>query len=83
MDHNGVVMYFCPMQSVQILEAIAEGDGGNIPAQARIKGLSIPTGYKSGFYKLENIELTSNGAIPVKATQKTRWDLIERAVLVD
>jgi len=83
MDHDGVVMYFCPMQSVQVLEVIAEGDGGNIPAQARIEGLSIPAGYKSGLYELENIELTSNGTILVKATEKTRWNLIERAVPID
>lgn len=77
MNHNGAVMYFCPMQSIQVLEVIAEGDGNSIPAQAKIEGLSVPADYKSGFYELENIELTSNGTILVKATEKTRWKFIE------
>ena len=83
MDDNGVVMYFCPMKSVQILEVIAEGDGNGIPAQARIEGLSVPVDYKSGFYELENIELTSNGTILVKATEKTKWNFIESEVPID
>jgi hypothetical protein len=83
MGRDGVVMYFCPMKSVRILEVIAEGDGNNIPAQARIEGLSVPADYSSGLYELENIELTSNGTILVKATENTRWNLIERAVPID
>ena len=76
MDHNGVVMYFCPMKSVQILEVIAEGDGGNIPDQAKIEGLNVPADLKSGYYQLENIELTSNGSMLVKATENTKWNFI-------
>lgn len=79
MDHGGVVMYFCPMKSLQILEIVAEGDGTSIPAEAKIEGLSVPVSYKSGFYELENVELTSNGTIQVKATQKTNWKLIKSA----
>jgi len=81
MDHHGVVMYFCPMQNLQILEVVAEGDGGNIPVQAKIEGLSVPAHYESGFYELENIVLTSNGTILVKATKKTSWKFIESAFL--
>jgi len=83
MAHDAVVMYFCPMKSVRILEVIAEGDGDKIPAQARIEGLNVPADYKSGFYELENIELTSNGTILVKATEKTRWNFIANEVPVD
>jgi len=83
MGHDGVVMYFCPMKSVQVLKVIAEGDGNNIPVEARIEGLSVPANYTSGLYELENIELTSNGAILVKATEKTRWNLIESEIPVD
>jgi hypothetical protein len=79
MDHGGVVMYFCPMESLQVLEVVAEGDGNNIPVQAKIEGLSVPAGYKSGLYELENIELTSNATILVKATEKTSWKFIESA----
>lgn len=76
MNHGGVVMYFCPMKSLEVLEIIAEGDGDNIPAQAKIEGLNVPADYKSGFYELENVELTSNGSIQVKATEKTNWKFI-------
>jgi hypothetical protein len=79
MGQNGVVMYFCPMQSVRVLEVVAEGDGNNIPAQAKIEGLRVPVNFKSGLYELENIELTSNGTILVKATEKTSWKFIEHA----
>ena len=79
MDHGGVVMYFCPMESLRVLEVVAEGDGNNIPVQAKIEGLSVPASYKSGLYELENIELTSNGTILVKATEKTSWKFIESA----
>jgi hypothetical protein len=77
MDHGGVVMYFCPMKDLQVLEVIAEGDGAAIPAQAKIEGLSVPADFKSGLYELEHIELTSNGTILVKATEKTSWKFIE------
>jgi hypothetical protein len=77
MDHGAVVLYFCPMKTLQVLEVMSEGDGDAIPMQAKIEGLKIPTGYKSGFYDLKNVELTSNGTIQVKATDKTTWDFIE------
>jgi len=73
-------MYFCPLQSLRVLEIVAEGDGRNIPAQAKIEGLSVPVGYKPGLYELENIELTSNGTIQVKATEKTTWKYLERTL---
>lgn len=77
MTPGGVVMYFCPMKKLQILEVVAEGDGNSIPVQAKIEGLSVPADCKSGFYELENVELSSNGAIQVKATKKTRWKFID------
>jgi len=77
MDHGEVVMYFCPMKTLRVLKVIAEGDGDNIPMQAKIEGLSVPSDYKSGLYDLKNVELTSNGTIQVKATQKTSWEFIE------
>jgi len=76
MNHNGVVMYFCPMKQLHILEVITAGDGSSIPAQAKIEGLNIPADYRPGLYELENVELTSNGTIQVKATEKTSWKFI-------
>ena len=79
-NRDSVVMYFCPMEKLQILEVMSEGDGNNIPAEARIEGLSVPAYFKPGLYELENIELTSNGTIQVKATAKTTWKAIEEAI---
>jgi hypothetical protein len=82
MNHDGIVMYFCPMKSLHILEVVTPGDGNSIPAQAKVEGLNVPADYKPGFYELENIELTSNGTIQVKGTEKTSWKFI-RSTLVE
>jgi hypothetical protein len=79
MDHGEVVMYFCPMKVLQVLNVLAEGDGGNIPAHAKIEGLSVPSIYKSGLYDLKNVEVTSNGTIQVRATEATTWEYVESA----
>ena len=79
MDHGAVVMYFCPMQTVQVLSIMTEGDGGSMPQEARIEGLNVPAHFRSGFYELKNVEVTSNGTLLVKATKKTHWELIETA----
>lgn len=81
MDHGGVILYFCPMKDLEILEVIAEGDGSSIPAHAKLEGLTVPKNCRSGLYHLENIELTSNGTIQVKATEKTTWKFIEGVVV--
>lgn len=77
MDHGAVVMYFCPLKAIQVLNTMTSGDGGSIPQEARIEGLTIPGHFRSGFYDLRNVELTSNGAILVKATEATSWELID------
>ncbi len=76
MDHGAVVMYFCPMQSLTVLEVIAEGDGGNIPASVKLEWLSIPSHCRSGRYDLKNVEVTSNGSIQVRETRDTKWEYI-------
>src|SRR4051812_645796 len=37
MGHGQVVMYFCPMKSIEILELVNGGDGANIPPQAKVE----------------------------------------------
>jgi hypothetical protein len=76
MDHGAVVMYFCPMQSLQVLEVISAGDGGNIPGEVKVEGLNIPAASRSGLYELQNVEVTSNGSIQVKQTENTKWEYI-------
>lgn len=75
--HNEAVLYFCPLQKIEVLKIIAAGDGGCLPADATLEGFSIPPGYKPGLYKICNVELTSNGTMQVKATHNTTWEKIE------
>jgi hypothetical protein len=77
MDHGGVVMYFCPMRTIEVLNIKTEGDGGGIPQEARVEGLRVPGGLRSGYYDLQNVELTSNGTMLVKATEATCWEMVE------
>lgn len=77
MDHGRVVMYFCPMKAIQVLKIVATGDGGDLPVQAKVEGLSIPASFKSGFYNLKNVVLSSNGTMQVKATDETAWEYAE------
>jgi len=70
-----VVMYFCPMKTIEVLETVANGDGGSIPPQAKVEGLTIPSNLKDGIYTLRNVTLTSNGTMQVKATEETKWEL--------
>jgi hypothetical protein len=71
------VLYFCPMKKVEVLKILAAGDGGSLPADATLEGFAVPQEYKSGLYKLCNVEITSNGSMQVKATSETTWERIE------
>ncbi len=77
MDHGAVVLYFCPMKTLEVLEIVAKGDGDVIPMQVKVEGLNVPSDYPSGLYEIRNVELTSNGTIQVRATGKTTWEYIE------
>lgn len=68
-----MVLYFCPMRSIEVLEKETAGDGGKIPGQVTVEGLSIPRNLKEGLYTLKNVKLTSNGTMQVKATENTEW----------
>ena len=71
------VLYFCPMKKIEVLQITAGGDGGTLPPTATLDGLSVPEGYRPGLYRLCQVELTSNGAMQVRATANTRWELLE------
>ena len=74
--YGKMVMYFCPMQTIEILKHTTPGDGGNIPIQATVDGLAVPAMQKPGLYTLKNVQLTSNGTIQVTATAKTEWEVV-------
>lgn len=73
-NRGKMVLYFCPMKTIQVLETVSTGDGGSIPDQAKVEGLTIPKNLREGFYTLKNVTLTSNGTMQVKATDKTDWE---------
>lgn len=75
--YGKMVLYFCPMRTIDIIETITSGDGDSIPAEAKVEGLTIPDNCKAGFYSLKNVTLTSNGTMQVKATDKTIWEKAE------
>src|SRR6188768_4351098 len=54
------ILYFCPMKKIEVLNTIAAGDGGQLPSEATIDGLSIPKDYNPGFYRTRNVEITSH-----------------------
>lgn len=74
------VLYFCPLKRIEVLNVITAGDGGSLPPDVTLEGMAIPENLKSGFYKLCNVELTSNGTMQVKATSNTRWEKIETRI---
>jgi hypothetical protein len=69
-------LYFCPMNSVEVLEKITAGDGGEIPADVTVEGLTVPTEHRSGLYILKNVTLSSNGTMQVRATENTTWEKV-------
>lgn len=72
-----MVLYFCPMRSIEVLNVMSDGDGGNIPIEAKVEGLTVPENFEDGFYTLKNVMLTSNGTIQVKATGETVWEKVK------
>lgn len=74
---NDAILYFCPMQKIEVMTKIAEGDGTGLPGEAIVEGLSVPRDYKGGLYKICNVEITSNGTMRVKATSSTTWEKID------
>jgi hypothetical protein len=67
-------LYFCPVQTIEVHETITSGDGGEIPADVVIEGLTVPTGHRPGLYTLKNVRLSSNGAMQVTAVAGTTWE---------
>lgn len=69
-----MALYFCPMQTLDIIETITPGDGGDIPFSVMVEGLALPPTHESGLYTLKNVKLSSNGTIQVIATEETVWE---------
>jgi len=74
--YGRMVLYFCPMRTIEVLHTISEDDGGSLPAEAKVEGLAVPQSLQPGYYALKNVTLTSNGTMQVKATAETAWELV-------
>lgn len=71
-----MIMYFCPIQGIEVTERISSGDGGALPAEAIIDGFTVPANFKSGLYALKNVQLFSNGTMQVIATADTEIEAV-------
>ena len=69
-----MLLYFCPLQTLEVIETITPGDGGDIPFEVMVEGLTVPAGLKSGLYTLKNVKLSSNGTMQVMADAATTWE---------
>lgn len=67
-------LYFCPMQTLDILKTHAPGDGGDLPSEVVVEGLKVNRDQKPGLYTLKNVRLTSNGTMQVVADEQTVWE---------
>jgi hypothetical protein len=76
MSYGGMIMYFCPMRSIEVLETLNRGDGGSLPDEAKVGDLRIPDRFRPGLYTLKNVTLSSNGTMQVNATSKTTWEAV-------
>ncbi len=67
-------VFFCNIGSFKIRERLTDGDGGTLPDQVVLRGLSVET---AGLFNLENALVTSNGVITVTVDEKTRAVRVE------
>lgn len=68
------VMYFCPIQNIEVVNKIEEGDGLPLPDQATLKNIEIPSSLKPGLYNIINATLFSNGTLQIIANENTEFE---------
>jgi hypothetical protein len=73
---ENMILYFCPMKSLDVVGNLKPGDGQDIPGAVTLEGVSVPSGLKAGMYTLKNVKLTSNGTMQVIATAETCWESV-------
>ena len=74
-NFGNMVMYFCPLKTIEVLSTSVTGDGGEIPRQVVVEGLKVNKNLTPGLYTLKNVQLSSNGSMQVTANKETRWEL--------
>ncbi|MFZ6014302.1 MAG: hypothetical protein ACOYXT_28435 [Bacteroidota bacterium] len=71
---ESMILYFCPLQTLDVLGSVTPGDGADIPTAVTLEGVKVPFDLKAGMYTLKNVKLTSNGTMQVIATAETSWE---------
>lgn len=72
-----MVLYFCPMHSINVHKTIETGDFCPLPNELhQLEGFSVPTNMRPGLYELKNVELFSNGSLQVIATADTKFEMV-------
>jgi hypothetical protein len=74
-------LYFCPMKNLEVVATITQGDGGEIPPDVVVEGLTVPQEHRSGLYTLKNVKLSSNGTMQVIADANTTWEKYNEVLL--
>ena len=74
--YGKMYLYFCPMQTLEVLQKLTPGDGGDIPETVVVEGLTVPAEHQSGLYTLKNVKLSSNGSMQVMADANTIWEAV-------
>jgi len=74
--NNDAIIYFCPLQEVDVLERISCGDGGELPPFAEVEGLKVDRNFRPGVYSIKNVKLHSNGVMRVMATEETNLQFV-------
>jgi hypothetical protein len=73
--YGKMYLYFCPMEKIEIHKVLTPGDGGEIPDNVVVEGLTIPEDFKAGLYTLKNVKISSNGTMQVIADATTSWEI--------
>lgn len=62
------LVFFCGIHGVRVRETVRAGDGGPLPPQVALKGLSVD---HEGIYDIKNALITSNGRIEIAVDEKS------------
>lgn len=69
---NGeLTLFFCPMDEIQVIKRLTQGDYGSIPGSVKLHNFKVPKSMKKGTYDIKNVILHANGSINVISTELT------------
>src|ERR1043166_3336911 len=69
------LVYFCSMRGLRVREAVRLGDGGPLPPEVTIAGLSVE---REGFYDIRNALVSSNGRVEVTLDEQSSVTPVQR-----